>query len=80
MPHYRPLSSAGSLTHTARLALILAEAMLHALVDMRTMTTQQALEIVSPGEEIKTEVAALSGESDSRMHESLELLKHRNQY
>jgi hypothetical protein len=56
-------------------ALILAEAMLHALVDMKTMTTQQALDIVSSAEEIKTEVAALSGESETRMHESLELLK-----
>lgn len=56
-------------------ALILAETMLHALVDMKTMTTQQALDIVSSAEEIKTEVAAMSGESETRMHESLELLK-----
>ncbi len=53
----------------------MAEAMLHALVDMKTMTTQQALDIVSSAEEIKTEVAALSGESETRKHESLELLK-----
>lgn len=56
-------------------ALILAEAMLHALVDMKTMTTQQALDIVSSAEEIKTEVAALSGKSETRKHKSLELLK-----
>lgn len=56
-------------------ALILAEATLHALVDMKTMTTQQALDVVQSAEEIKTEVAAMSGESDTRMHESLELLR-----
>ena len=56
-------------------ALILAETMLHALVDIKMMTTQQALDIVSSAEEIKTEVAGMSGESDTRMHESLELLK-----
>jgi hypothetical protein len=56
-------------------ALILAEAMLHALVDMKTMTTQQALDIISSAEEIKTEVAGMSGESETRMQESLELLK-----
>ena len=56
-------------------ALILAETMLHALVDMKTMTTQQALDIVSSAEEIKTEVAGMSGESETRMQESLELLK-----
>lgn len=56
-------------------ALILTETMLHALVDMKTMTTQQALDIVSSAEEIKTEVAGMSGESETRMQESLELLK-----
>jgi hypothetical protein len=56
-------------------ALILAEAMLHALVDMKTMTAQQALDIISSAEEIKTEVAGMSGESETRMQESLELLK-----
>ncbi len=56
-------------------ALILAESTLHALIELRTMTVQQALDVVRSAEEIKTEVAALSGESETRMHESLELLK-----
>lgn len=56
-------------------ALILAETMLHALVDTKTITTEQALTIVQSAEEIKTEVAAMSGESEQRMRESLELLR-----
>ena len=56
-------------------ALILAESILHALVEAKTMTTRQALDVVHSAEEIKTEVAELSGESETRMHQSLELLK-----
>lgn len=56
-------------------ALILAESILHALVETRTITTKQALDVVHSAEEIKTEVAALAGESETRMQESLELLK-----
>lgn len=56
-------------------ALILAETMLHALVDTSTITTEQALAIVRSAEEIKAEVAAMSGESEKRMRESLELLR-----
>lgn len=56
-------------------ALILAEAILHALVDIKAMTTAQALDVVHSAAEIKTEVATLSGESRTRMRESLELLK-----
>ena len=56
-------------------ALILAESILHALVEDKTMTTERALDVVRSAEEIKVEVAALSGESETRMHESLELLK-----
>lgn len=56
-------------------ALILAECILHALVDIKAMTARQALDVVQSAEEIKTEIAALSGESETRMHESLELLK-----
>lgn len=56
-------------------ALILAESTLHALIDMKTMTTQQALDVVRSAEEVKTAVAAQSGESETRMNESLELLK-----
>jgi hypothetical protein len=39
------------------------------------MTTAQALDVVHPAAEIKTEVATLSGEFQTRLQESLELLK-----
>lgn len=56
-------------------ALILAEGILHALVELKILTTEQALDVVNSAQEIKTEVAELSGESQTRMRESLELLK-----
>lgn len=56
-------------------ALILAESIIHALVETKTITAERALEIVHTAEEIKTEVAELAGESEGRMNESLELLK-----
>lgn len=56
-------------------ALILAESILHGLVDDKTMTPAKALDIVRSAEEIKTEVAGLAGESKIRINESLELLK-----
>jgi hypothetical protein len=55
-------------------ALMLAESILHTLVEIRTITTAEALMVVQSAQEIKTEVARLAGESDSRMRESLELL------
>ena len=39
------------------------------------MTTKRALGVVRSAEEIKIEVAALSGESETRTHESHEPLK-----
>lgn len=56
-------------------ALVLVESMLHALVEKATLTPHEALEVIQSAQEIKTEVATLSGESESRMQESLELLK-----
>ena len=55
-------------------ALILVESLLHALVEMSLMTTHQAIDVVSSAQEVKKEVARLSGESEGRMRESLELL------
>lgn len=56
-------------------ALVLAESTLHTLIELKLMTTAQALDVVRSAEEIKREIVALSGESETRMHESLELLK-----
>jgi hypothetical protein len=55
-------------------ALMLAESILHALVEIKAVTMQQALDVVSSAQEVKTEVAKLAGESESRMRESLALL------
>lgn len=56
-------------------ALILAESILHALVEKATFTEQEGVAVVQSACEIKTEVATQSGESDRRIQESLELLK-----
>ncbi len=55
-------------------ALMLAESILHALVEMSSMTTQQALDVVSSAQEVKVEVAKEAGESEGRIRESLSLL------
>lgn len=82
MPHrandtlaVRPPLPTGEPDAHGQAALVLTESILHALVETRTMTAAQALGVVRSAEEIKTEVATLSGESETRMHESLELLK-----
>ena len=56
-------------------ALILAESILHGLIEDKTMSAERALDVVRSAEEIKTEVAGLAGESQTRINESLELLK-----
>jgi hypothetical protein len=56
-------------------ALILAESIIHALVETKIITAEKALDVIRSAEEIKTEVAGLAGESETRMNESLELLK-----
>jgi hypothetical protein len=56
-------------------ALLLAESILHALVETRTLTLNMALSAIQTTCEVKREVAELSGESNGRMNESLDLLK-----
>ena len=55
-------------------ALMLAESMLHALVETATITAEEAISIIRTAQEVKAEVAKLAGESRGRMEESLELL------
>ncbi len=55
-------------------ALMLAESILHALIETRTVTPEQALSVVATAQEIKVEFAQLAGESQQRMRASLDLL------
>ncbi|MGY4396776.1 hypothetical protein ACVWZA_001961 [Sphingomonas sp. UYAg733] len=55
-------------------ALMLAESMLHALMENGTFTTKQAVSVVSTAQEIKVEFAQMAGESRGRMQDSLDLL------
>lgn len=56
-------------------ALLLAESILHALVEARTLSLDEALSVIATTCEVKVEVAELAGESSRRMNQSLELLR-----
>jgi len=55
-------------------SLLLAESILHALVENATLTTSQAVDIIKTAAEVKVEVAVAAGESKGRMDASLSLL------
>lgn len=55
-------------------ALMLAESLLHALVDTRVLTNVEAISVVVTAAEVKREVATAMGESAGRMQQSLDLL------
>ncbi|MDQ2892805.1 MAG: hypothetical protein M3R64_06925 [Pseudomonadota bacterium] len=55
-------------------ALMLAESILHALMEGGTFTVAQALSVVATAQEIKREFAQLEGESKGRMQASLDIL------
>ncbi|MBC7799431.1 MAG: hypothetical protein H7Z10_02315 [Gemmatimonadaceae bacterium] len=55
-------------------ALLLTESLIHILVDKRTLTAAEAVEVVTTAAEVKVEVAEAAGESEARMRESLVLL------
>lgn len=55
-------------------ALLLAESILHALVDNATLSNADAITVVRTAAEVKLEVATADGESKGRMNESLDLL------
>ena len=55
-------------------ALLLAESILHALVDTAVMTNAEAINVVTAATEVKREVATAAGESTGRMQQSLDLL------
>lgn len=56
-------------------ALLLAEAILHALVETETISLEAALSVIQTTCEVKTELAERTGESEKRMKESLRLLR-----
>jgi hypothetical protein len=55
-------------------ALLLTESLVHMLVDNRTLSNGQAIEVIQIAAEVKTQVAEAAGESKARMNESLALL------
>ncbi len=55
-------------------ALLLAESILHMLVDAAVLTNAEAVNVVTAASEVKREVATAAGESNGRMEESLGLL------
>lgn len=55
-------------------ALMLAESILHALMETGVFTTEEAMSVVSTAQEIKVEFAHVAGESQGRMQASLDLL------
>lgn len=56
-------------------ALLLAESILHALVETKTFSLEGALSVIETTCEVKIEVAEKAGESAKRMQESLHLLR-----
>ncbi len=55
-------------------ALLLAESLIHMLVERGALSSADAVEVVQTAAEVKVEVAAALGESAKRMIESLALL------
>lgn len=56
-------------------ALLLAESILHALVETNTLSHADAISVIETTCEVKIEVAERAGESNRRMTESLNLLR-----
>ena len=55
-------------------ALVLAESILHALIDCGLLSADYAASVIQTACEVKFDVATEDGESSGRMHESLALL------
>jgi hypothetical protein len=56
-------------------ALLLAESILHALVESGTLSVDEAVSAIETTCEVKVEKAAEQGESNARRNESLHLLQ-----
>ena len=55
-------------------ALLLAESILHTLMEAGVLTNRDAIMTVQSAAEVKVDVAAVTGESQGRMQQSLDLL------
>ena len=55
-------------------ALLLAESTLHTLIEAGVLTNRDAIMTVQSAAEVKVDVAAVTGESQGRMQQSLDLL------
>ena len=69
-----PNGSAGEPDAYGQAAMMLAESMLHTLVESSVLTNAEALDILTTACEVKREVATAAGESAGRMQQSLDLL------
>ncbi|MCZ8370503.1 MAG: hypothetical protein O9293_11155 [Porphyrobacter sp.] len=56
-------------------ALLLAESILHVLVETQTLSLDEAISVIETTCAVKIEVAERAGESSKRMNESLYLLR-----
>lgn len=56
-------------------ALVLAESLLHALVEATILTSDEIIDAIETACEVKFESATAAGESNARMQASLALLK-----
>lgn len=57
-----------------QVALLLAESILHSLVESKTLTNEQVVATVRSACDVKIEVATAAGEAKDVMHHSLALL------
>lgn len=74
-PDTRPMALAVEPDAHGQAALLLAESILHALVDTAVLTNAEAVAVVTNATEVKREVAAAAGESIGRMQQSVDLLE-----
>lgn len=74
-PSLRPLPAELEPDAHGQAALLLAESILHTLLDRGLVTLDEALATVEAASEVNVEVAAATGESESRLNASLGLLE-----
>ncbi|UAJ12557.1 hypothetical protein [Polymorphobacter megasporae] len=70
----RPVAVGAEPDAHGQAALLLAESILHALVDTSVLTNSEAINVVTNATEVKRALATAAGESSGRMQQSLDLL------
>ena len=71
---FRPVAPVAEPDAHGQAALLLAESILHALVDTAVLTNAEAVNVVTAATDVKRGVATATGESTGRMQQSLDLL------